>query len=247
MRRLGALCIVLGAMLILCGGAWLYLNETDEQRADAAAQQAVAQLAAVLENHDPDLENGADTSLREQSDGIITDDDTSALIKNMTVAVKLYPEDADEPVTQIVENAKTSETLYDNSMPVVIVNGVAYIGYLIIPEIGLELPVQADCTDALLKNAPCWYSGTMKNGDLVIAGHNYKRHFTPVKQLKQGARVIFRNAENNETQYSVLRTETIDGSDVAGMITSDDWDMTLFTCNYGGKKRVAVRLVIDEN
>ena len=232
MRRLGMLSIVLGILLILCAGGWLFYNETDERRAEAEAQKAVVQLEAALESRYLDTENDTSKALQIQY--------------STAMAVKEFTTNAVEPMTRIAEDAPTAEMNDDAHMPVIIVNGVAYIGYLSIPEIGLELPVQAECTEELLRNAPCWYAGSLKNRDLVIAGHNYKRHFTPVKQLKQGARVLFRDAENHERWYSVNRTETIDGTDIEGMLSGDDWDMTLFTCNYGGQKRVAIRLVIDE-
>lgn len=233
MRRFGALCIVMGALLILCAGGWLTYNEADERRADEEAQKAVEMLETALERRS----SNAETPVGE---AIQLEFSTATAIKEVAVS-------AAEASTRFIEDASTVEIDDGAVMPVVIINGVAYIGYLSIPEIGLELPVQAECTEELLKNAPCWYAGSLKNRDLVIAGHNYKRHFTPVKQLKQGARVLFRDADNHESWYSVSRTETIDGTDVEGMLSGVDWDLTLFTCNYGGQKRIAVRLVIDEH
>ncbi len=127
-------------------------------------------------------------------------------------------------------------------MPVIIVDGVAYIGTLSIPELGLELPVQAECSEEKLKNTPCRYSGSLTGGDLVIAGHNYKRHFSPVKNLKPGARVLFRDARNRDCEFTVIAAETVSGTDVQGMISGGgDWDLTLFTCTYGGQNRIAIR------
>lgn len=132
----------------------------------------------------------------------------------------------------------------DSEMPVIVVDGVGYIGMLSIPELELDLPVQAECTEEALKNSPCRYWGTLKGGDLVIAGHNYKRHFTPVKHLKPGARVLFRDAENNSYAFAVNAVETVSGTDVEAMLKGGEaWDLTLFTCTYGGKDRVAIRCV----
>ena len=132
----------------------------------------------------------------------------------------------------------------NEEMPVIVVEGKAYIGTLSIPELGLELPIQAECTDENLKNTPCRYSGSLKSGDLVIAGHNYKRHFTKVKRLKPGAKILFRDAENNDYEFVVHAVETIAADDIQKMIESQgDWDLTLFTCTYGGRDRVAIRCV----
>jgi len=40
--------------------------------------------------------------------------------------------------------------------------------------------------------------------------------------------------------YTVSGVETLGGKDVAGM-NAGDWDLTLFTCTYGGAGRVVVR------
>ena len=154
--------------------------------------------------------------------------------------------DAETSGGKLTENPKTDvqNPAEETKMPVIWVDGVAYIGTLSIPELGLELPVQAECTEEGLKNSPCRYWGTLESRDLVIAGHNYKRHFTPVKNLKPGAKILFRDAESRDYEFVVSAVETVAGTDVEAMIAnSGDWDMTLFTCTYGGRDRVAIRCV----
>lgn len=65
-------------------------------------------------------------------------------------------------------------------------NGYEYIGYLSIPSIGLALPVMKQWSYAGLKIAPGRYSGSLYTDDLVIAGHNYNRHFSPMCPDRQG-------------------------------------------------------------
>ena len=58
-----------------------------------------------------------------------------------------------------------------------VIDGHAYIGYLSIPSLELDLPVMADWSYDQLKIAPCRYAGTLRGGNLVIMAHNYARHF----------------------------------------------------------------------
>lgn len=126
------------------------------------------------------------------------------------------------------------------------IDGNEYIGYLSIPSINLELPVMAEWSYPGLKIAPGRYSGTTFADDLVICGHNYARHFSPIKWLKEGTEVIFTDMDNLVWHYQVASIETLKPMQVEEMTTKtdgDDWDLTLFTCNTGGQTRCAVRCV----
>ena len=95
-------------------------------------------------------------------------------------------------------------------------------------------------SEAKLKLAPCRYLGSAYQDDLIIAAHNYRRHFGSLKNLSPGDEVIFTDAEGTMFSYVVAKTETIDGSAVEEM-NRGDWALTLFTCTLGGKSRVTVR------
>lgn len=120
------------------------------------------------------------------------------------------------------------------------VDGNEYIGVLKLPSLGLTLPVMNRWSDELLKLAPCRYKGSYLENSMIIAGHNYKKHFSGIKQMEKGDSVIFTDVDGNQYSYEVDSLETIKGADQAGM-DAGDWDLTLFTCNYGGRKRIAVR------
>lgn len=130
------------------------------------------------------------------------------------------------------------------SMPVVSVDGRDYVGVLEIPQLGLTLPVQNAWSEEAARVSPCRYRGTTYGGDLVIAGHNYLSHFGRLSELAPGARVSFTDVAGNVSEYEVSALETIDGHDVDAMLAgSDAWDLTLFTCTWGGVSRVTVRCV----
>lgn len=129
---------------------------------------------------------------------------------------------------------------YDPTMTEVEIDGYAYIGYLSIPGAGLELPVMAQWDYARLKIAPCRYVGSTKTDDLVIAAHNYSRHFGILSKLEAGERVYFTDMDGVVSTYEVLAVEVLNPTAIEEM-TAGEYDLTLFTCTYGGKSRVTVR------
>lgn len=129
---------------------------------------------------------------------------------------------------------------YVTEMTEVEIDGFAYIGYLSIPEAGLELPVMAEWDYDRLKIAPCRYVGSTKTDDLVICAHNYDRHFGPIRNLNAGDEVYFTDMDGEVWKYAVVTVEILAPSDV-DVMTAGDYDLTLFTCTYGGASRVTVR------
>ena len=92
-----------------------------------------------------------------------------------------------------------------------------------------------------LKIAPCRYWGSAYDDSLVIMAHNYERHFGRIGSMEPGAPVQFIDANGTIYRYVVAKQEILQKQDVDEMI-SEDWDLTLFSCTYGGEKRVTVRL-----
>lgn len=125
-------------------------------------------------------------------------------------------------------------------LPVQEVDGQRYVGYLSIPALELDLPVLEEWSYPNLKLSPCRYLGTPYQGSMVIAAHNYDRHFGRIKDLMAGDLVQFTDVDGNAFQYAVASLEQLGPEQTAEMI-SEDWDLTLFTCTLGGQYRVTVR------
>lgn len=125
-------------------------------------------------------------------------------------------------------------------MPAAEVDGHEYIGILAIPDLGLELPVMSRWSYSNLKIAPCRYTGSAYLDDMVIAAHNYTRHFGRLKELSGGETVTFTDADGNIFTYEVALAEILMPTDTEEM-ESGGWDLTLFTCTVGGAYRVTVR------
>lgn len=115
-----------------------------------------------------------------------------------------------------------------------------YIGVLYVDALGLELPVRSELTYTGLRSSPCRYKGSVYTNNLIIAAHNYNSHFGRLKNLPIGSGVRFVDVDGNEFYYTADSIEVINGTDVDAM-DEGDWDMTLFTCTYGGVERVTVR------
>ena len=126
------------------------------------------------------------------------------------------------------------------AMPTMRIDGRDYIGTLEIPSLELSLPVMSDWSYPKLRTSPCRYTGSAYSGDLIVAGHNYSRHFGRLRQLEAGDEVRFTDVEGNVFLYQVSAVETL-GKYAVDEMKSGGWDLTLFTCTYGGASRVTVR------
>lgn len=126
-----------------------------------------------------------------------------------------------------------------------IVDGYEYIGLIEIPTTELKLPVQSDWSDEKLEISPCRFTGSIYTNDLVIAGHNYKAHFSLIKWLEIGDPIQFIDVLGKEYNYEVIEMEIVQPEEVERMITGD-WDLTLFTCTTGGQARMAIRCKLLE-
>ena len=127
----------------------------------------------------------------------------------------------------------------DKKMTEVEIDGYLYIGYISIPALNLELPVMSDWTYDQLQIAPCRYSGSIRGEDLVLMAHNYESHFGLISQLEIGDEVRFTDMDGKTTGYAVVGTDVLDPTAVE-VITSGEYDLTLFTCTYGGSSRVTI-------
>lgn len=145
-----------------------------------------------------------------------------------------------------MEGEKLPSDPFDEEMVVVEIDGYGYIGYLSLPTLDLELPVMAEWDYPRLKISPCRYYGSTKTDNLVIAAHNFRYHFGYIGKLREGDIVTFTDMEFNVHTYMVNSIETLAPTDVAKVKDTGD-DLILYTCTYGGSKRIAVMCSYVEN
>lgn len=147
-------------------------------------------------------------------------------------------------IEKVGDDAHISALPLPDELESVNIDGYDYIGYIEIPSLELRLPVMADWSYPKLKIAPCHYYGNLKSG-MVIAAHNYEQHFGKIRDLRQGDAVYFIDMSGRAYEYKTAEVEVLEPTAIEEMV-SDGWDLTLFTCTYGGQSRVTVRCVIDD-
>ena len=173
-------------------------------------------------------------------------DNTRAEKAAEEVLVQIEQQSVEKEETEVIEpEAEEVEEEIDTTMGLVEVDGFSYIGEVIIPAFDINLPVMNSVTSEGLKIAPGRYEGNYKENSLIIAAHNYQRHFGNIKYLSPGDEVIFADVDGTEYYYEVSEVETVGGKKVEKM-SEGDWDLTLFTCTYGGRNRVTVRCNLQE-
>ena len=204
-RRLSAVLIAVGCLLVIAAAALVGYNLKTQQEADQIAQTALSELVKFI----PDEE-------------------------------KTPLEGAERPTGQ--ETVVVPDYLLDPriEMPTQEIDGIAYIGYLAIPSLELELPVISETTYPYLKKAPCRFAGSAYLDNLVLGAHNYNRHFGRIDELSYGDIVQFTDMDGNVFTYEVGSVEILQPHQ-GEELCSGEWPLTLYTCTIGGRTRVTVR------
>ena len=140
------------------------------------------------------------------------------------------------PVIQLPEASEPQE---EEQMHELYVNDLPCIGYLTIPKLELALPILSTWDYDLLQLAPCRYHGSVAGNDLVLMAHNYQSHFGRISSLETGDHLFFTDVNGTTTEYAVVAQEILSPSAMEEMV-SGDFDLTLFTCTYGGQSRITV-------
>ena len=161
----------------------------------------------------------------------------TAAVLLQQLEVKLPP--VDDAVTESEQPESEHHTPADPVLPERKYMGYTLLGSIHVPSVGVRLPILDQWSEEMLKVAPCRYAGSISGGNMIIMGHNYKSHFGYISQLKIGDAVIFTDMDGNVTEYKVVGTDVLAPTEVETIIAGD-FDLTLFTCTYGGKSRVTV-------
>lgn len=212
----GVVLIVIGVLALTGAVAWLVRNVAEDIAADRFSRQTVEKIQHMMETTPTDAAGKADGD-RKTTSGEAAE----------TVAL--------DP--RLIE------------MRTYVIEGVPYIGTLEIPSAALVLPVCSEWSYDNLSDSPCRYCGSYLTNDMVICAHDFGSHFRAIRSLDIGDTVYFTPVDGKKIKYLVSNVETVAPTDVDKMVvntkpdgTGHLWDMTLFTCNFGGQTRCAVRL-----
>ena len=119
--------------------------------------------------------------------------------------------------------------------------GYSMIGSLRVPSVGIELPILSSWSYELLNVAPCRYTGSIPEGNMILMGHNYKSHFTPLRDVVVGAEIEFEDVDGIVYRYAVA--EIVQLHKTEGELLPSSYPLTLFTCTPGGQNRAVVRCI----
>lgn len=210
--KIGAFFMILGVLLLTGALGLLLYNQAEQNRAAEAANALMPQIVEAIQKNQSHAQ---------------TDPDQTESTPQETIDWDNYvPVLPTEPVVP--------------EMTVVEIGGYGYIGFISFPTLGSELPVMADWSYEQLETTPCRYTGSIFTDDLVLMAHNYWGHFGQINGLDLGDNVSFTDMDGNTILYEVVAVDVLHPTDIEDM-TAGDYDMTLFTCTYGGQSRVTVR------
>jgi len=105
--------------------------------------------------------------------------------------------------------------------------------------VGMELPVIESWSYEKLQYAPCRYSGSLEQDNLIILGHNYKGHLEKMDQLEAGDSVEFIGVDGKSHLFRVAQTAVLAPTQVEE-VESSGYPLTIFTCTPSGKSRFVV-------
>lgn len=148
---------------------------------------------------------------------------------------------AEQLVSELTAQIQPSEiNTATEQMQTVAIAGDAYMGYLTMPNLQLHMPIMSEWSQSKLKTAPCRYTGSVDEKNLVIMGHNYANGFGELSQLQVGDAVYFHDVQGETMDYQVKAIEVLPADAVDEMVNSA-YDLTLFTCTYNGQNRLTIR------
>ena len=229
--------MIFGALLLLGAAGLTWWNQKENREASEFAAQIVPQLVSQIQSL---------TAEEQQTSSETTADTTESGV--FETVEPQEPAAAETDIEVIPDLQKPVELLTeeDKKMTEVEIEGNPYIGYLSIPNLNMELPVISTWDLNRLKIAPCRYSGSIRGEDLVIMAHNYVSHFGSISKLNIGDSISFTDMNGKVTCYEVVGKDVLDPSAVE-VVTAGEYDLTLFTCTYGGASRITVYCDVVDN
>ena len=166
MKNTRGLCWILAGAVLLAAALSLCLyNWHQSIRSGETAQEVLTVLKEELPPLTTELPEEFGTG---ETAGTVTGTQPSG-----TPSGKLPEEDLFQEYGISEPQEETVLTVYEYT----------YIGILTIPSLGIELPVQDEWSYPNLKIAPCRYAGTVADGNLIVAAHNYRSHFGRIGEL----------------------------------------------------------------
>ncbi len=216
-RKAGFAFVGMGAVLLIAALFLFLYNEGNNARKEEENRDIYEELSRIIEQKKEERAAEIDTEIQEETE---------------FVPLEIL-------TTEEERSAEPEETPTTSMMTLATVDGYDYIGILELPALELAVPILSDWDEKKLDIAPCRHFGSAKTDDLVIAGHNYRRHFLNLSKLDIGDEVRFIDMDGTLIDYTVAEKQTLKATDV-DMVLESEYDLILYTCTYSGTERTAV-------
>ena len=149
----------------------------------------------------------------------------------------------EEVISIIEENIQNEDAAAESEAsqnpPAPMLDNYEYIGYMTVPALDLNLPVLSTWDEQRLKISPCRQFGSSETDDLVVAAHNYKRHFGYLGSLQTGQQVSFTDIKGNINDYVVSKIDRVLPEEV-DKVKDSGYPFVMYTCNLDWSKRIVV-------
>jgi len=160
---------------------------------------------------------------------------TTTSTTTTTTTTTTLPRQATQPIAPPTDNGKE---------PVVV------LGRLMIPKIGVDMPLYEGIRLSTLDLGPGHWPGTAMPGEIgnvVVGGHRTSKHrvFRHIDELVAGDQIIFEDPDGTQHVYLVNRIEIVNPTDVWIINPTDTPTATLFACHPPGSTRQRIVVFAD--
>ena len=131
-------------------------------------------------------------------------------------------------------------------------NGYTILGKIEIPKVGISTVILKEYTYAAMSIGSIKTYGVDLNekGGFVISAHNFRgksSFFYPIRTLKNGDKINISDNKGRNMEYTVYSVSRyVKPNDTSYLVKTDDYHVTLVTCENGGKSRIVVKAHIVE-
>ena len=131
-------------------------------------------------------------------------------------------------------------------------NGYTILGKIEIPKVGISTVILKEYTYAAMSIGSIKTYGVDLNekGGFVISAHNFRGRtpfFYPVRNLKSGDLIYISDNQGRKMTYTVYSVSRYVSPDYTSYLTkTEDYHLTIVTCENGGKSRIVVRAHVVE-
>ena len=131
-------------------------------------------------------------------------------------------------------------------------NGYTILGKIEIRKVGISTVILKEHTYAAMSIGSIKTYGVDLNekGGFVISAHNFRGRtpfFYPVRNLKDGDLIYISDNLGRKMTYTVYSVSRyVSPEDTSYLVHTEDYHLTIVTCENGGKSRIVVRAHIVE-